>query len=126
MTTQTITALMVAPGMHPCVIELHKNIDFLSRAVSIGINAACPTTLLKLTDTVGILYNNDAHSYAAPCNRMVGPKVIAGVFYVVSIRHNRLASLSPTDIETYKAKFWKPEDFTDDEAIDAWLACLEF
>ena len=126
MTTQTITALMVAPGMHPCVIELHKDIDFLSRAVSIGTDAACPTTLLKLTDTVGILYNNEAHSYAAPCNRTVGTKIIAGVFYVIGIRHSRLASLSPVDIENYKTRFWEPEDFTDDEAIDAWLACLEF
>lgn len=126
MTTQTITALMVAPGMYPCVIELHKDIDFLSRAVSIGTDAACPTTLLKFTDTVGILYNNEAHSYAAPCNRTVGTKIIAGVFYVVGIHHNKLASLSPTDIENYKARFWEPESFTDDEAIDAWLACLEF
>ena len=125
MTKETLTVLMVSPGMPPCTIELYKNHEFLSKAICIGIDIPCAMSTLPLSASAAIIYNKDAHNYATPCNRRVGNKIIAGTFYIVGVENGSLASLSCTDIALYKAHFWESEEFDDDEVIDAWLNELE-
>ena len=117
MTKETLTSLMVSPGMPPCTIELYKSYEFLSKAICIGIDTSCSASILPLSASAVIIYNKSAHNYAMPCNRRVGNKIIAGNFYIVGVENGSFASLSCTDIALYKARFWRPEEFNDDEAI---------
>jgi len=117
----TITALMIAPNMHPCLIELHKNVDFLRLAVNIGIDAHGSMGVLRLSDTAGILYNEDAPLYDYIGNRRVGKLLIAGVFYVVGIKDGNITSLSKTDAEKYMATFWEPEKHSAFEAMNRYV-----
>ena len=121
MTTETITALMIAPKLQPIVVELYRDTDFLRSAVNLCIDEQCPVSVMQLSDTAGILYNDNISIYNAICNRCVGHKILVGVFYIVGLDHGELASLPGPDIETYKARFWDPEEFTEDEKVDAFL-----
>ena len=126
MTTRTITALMVAPGMHPCVIELYRDVDFLRQAISIGLDFPCPMSFLAVDSNAVVLYNPEGNTRCAKCNRIVEGRVIAGVFYIVGVDGSKLVSLSPDAVSHFKAKFWEPEEFSDAESIDAFLAELNF
>ena len=126
MTKETLTALMVSPGMHPCSIELYKNYEFLSKAICIGLDIPCAMSTLSLSTSAAIIYNKDAHNNAMQCNRRVGNRIIAGTFYIVGVENGSIASLSCADTALYKANFWESEEFDDDEAIDAWLTELEW
>ena len=126
MTTQIITALMVAPGMHPCVVELYLDVEFLRQAIAIGLDFPCPTSFLAVASDAVVLYNPEGNTRCAKCNRIVEGRVIAGVFYIVGTEDGRLVSLSSQAIQKHKEMFWEPEEFTDAESIDAFLAELNF
>ena len=115
---------MVAPGMQPCVIELYADMEFLNRAVSIGIDRVCPASYRQLTGSTAIICNADAAIHSAACNRRIGKRVISGVFYVVGLRDGKLCSLSNAEIREYIDMFREPEEFSLDDSIDAFLDAL--
>lgn len=115
MKKRTITALMVAPGEHPGVTTLCCCRQFLDLAVSIGATDPCDVTFMSLSKRAGILYNREAPLLGLRGNRKVGPCILAGVFYVVGVEKDRLASLPPDLEEYYTELFWEPENHTEDE-----------
>lgn len=119
MTKKTIRALMVAPGMEPCVIELYNNEEYFQKAVSVGLDEVYTMRFLKLNESTGIFYTDDAPIGWARCNRRVGARIIMGVFYIVGIKEGSLCSLTHDDIETYKARFESPEVFDIADEVDA-------
>ena len=125
MTTETITALMVAPNLNPIEVRLYKGRAFLRAAVSVCCDGLCPVSVLSLGHKACILYNNEFQIFTTHCNRRVAEKVIGGVFYIVGLENGKLTSLSQDDVELYKALFWEPDEFSEDEKIDAYLANCE-
>ena len=113
MSKKTITVLMVEPNEHPKATELHTDLDSLQKAVSIGADYQGLIELVNLDDHTVILCNEEGKLIGLPGNRRIGTDIIAGVFYVVGQdEEGNLVSLSPELMETYKARFWKPETWT--------------
>ena len=113
MNKKTITALMVEPNEHPKVVQLQTDLDSLQKAVSIGASYQGLIELLALEKNVCILCNEEGKLIGLPGNRRIGRDVIAGVFYVIgSDRHHNLVSLTNQQLETYKTRFWEPENLS--------------
>ena len=124
MAKKTITALMVAPDMEPCVVKLPNIKGYLQQAVSVGMDEVYPIEILKLNPSIAIFHLRNAPIGWARCNRRIGSQILMGVFYVVAVDDGKLRSLSAEELECYKAMFWEPESFTDEDAIDAFLGRL--
>ena len=113
MSKKTITVLMVEPNEHPKATELHTDLDSLQKAVSIGADYQGLIELVNLDDHTVILCNEEGKLIGLPGNRQIGTDIIAGVFYVAGQdEEGNLVSLSPTLLETYKARFREPETWT--------------
>lgn len=120
MTRETITVLMLAPGMQPVAMELYKDRNFIQRAVSIGAESLCSVGEIPL-DSATVLYGEEAAVYCAPGNRRVGDRCIAGHMYIVGCRDGVLTSLGKEDMDFYRDLFWEPEEVSSWEAIDSFL-----
>jgi len=48
MTKETITALMLAPGLQPMVTEVYRDLNFIQKAVSIGAEDLCSVGKISL------------------------------------------------------------------------------
>ena len=113
MNKKTITALMVEPNEHPKAVQLHTDLDSLQKAVSIGADYQGLIELINLDVNAMLLCNEEGKLIGLPGNRRVGRDVIAGVFYVIgSDKHGNLISLTEQQLETYKARFWEPENLS--------------
>ena len=113
MNQKTITALMVEPNEHPKITQLRTDLDSLQKAVSIGGDYQGLIELVNFDDHTVILCNEEGKLIGLPGNRRIGCDVIAGVFYVIgSDKHGNLISLTEQQLETYKARFWKPENLS--------------
>lgn len=123
MTKETITALMLAPGLQPMVTELYRDLNFIQKAVSIGAEALCSVGEIPL-GRVAVLYGEEAAIYCAPGNRRVGDKCIAGHFYIVDCENGNLASLSKEDIEFYRDLFWEPETIDPFEVVGTYFEAI--
>lgn len=120
MTRETMTALMLAPGMKPVATELYKDRNFIQKAVSIGAESLCSVGEIPLGG-VAVLYGEEAAIYGAPGNRRVGDRCIAGHMYIVGCRDGVLTSLSKEDMDFYRDLFWETEEISSWEAIDSFL-----
>ena len=123
MTKETITALMLAPGLQPMVTELYRDLNFIQKAVSIGAEALCSVGEIPL-GRVTVLYGEEAAIYCAPGNRRVGDKCIAGHFYIVGCEDGVLTPLSKEDIEFYRDIFWEPEEIDGSDAVDSYFEAI--
>ena len=123
MTKETITALMLAPGLQPMVTELYRDLNFIQKAVSIGAEALCSVGEIPL-GRVAVLYGEEAAIYCAPGNRRVGDKCIAGHFYIVGCEDGVLTSLGKEDIEFYRDIFWEPEEIDGSDAVDSYFEAI--
>ena len=113
MNKKTITVLMVEPNEHPKVVQLQTDLDSLQKAVSIGADYQGLIELIPLAKGISLLCNEEGKLIGLPGNRRIGSDVIAGVFYVIgSDYHHNLVSLTDQQLETYKARFWEPEDLS--------------
>lgn len=122
MEKETITALMVAPNMNPCVIELYNDAAFLRAAVSIGLmETADELNIFPLDAQTGVLCCKYAALWGGKVNRKVGKRMVAGVFFVVGIQNGTLVSLPASRLETYRTRLWSPLQATaEDELDDLW------
>ena len=118
-----VTALMVKPGEHPCPTQLCDNRDYLDRAVSADMEVVCSAAVMRLTDGIAIIYNDEALMMGT-ANRRVGERIFSGVFYVVGLADGRLVSLTDAQIAQYMVRFWETEIYTTDEVVDAWIDSL--
>ena len=120
MKEKTITALMVAPNMKPCLIVLENNLDFLQKAVSIGAPYQGLIEVHTLEPSVFMICNDEGKLLGLPGNRRLGVDIIAGIFYIVSEdQDGNFASLSPHLAEKYAGIFQYPEEISDAEVLDA-------
>jgi len=122
MVQESIQAIMVWPGEHPCVTELLNDRKFLDFAVGLGSAYTGDAVLIRLSDTAGILYNDLAFLSDLKGNRKIGNKLLAGVFYVIGIKDGKLCSLPFAELEAYFERFWEPEHFTKAEVEEACFA----
>lgn len=122
MAKEPITALMVAPNMKPCIVQLYNEADFLRSAVSLGLmETADVLNVYPLDGQTGILCCKYAALWGGKVNRKIGKRMFAGVFFVVGIHNGTLVSLPPSTLETYRAKLWTPlQPTTEDEFDDLW------
>ena len=120
MKKKTISALMVAPGEHPCEVVLCCCKDFLDLAVSFGAGQGCKVSFKQLSEHAGILYNQEASCWDLRGNRKIGSYIFAGVFYIVGVEQGKLASLSDDLMERYMVTFWEPETYTGREVHHAF------
>lgn len=125
MTKETITALMVAPGMNPCEIQLHADADFLKHAVSLGlIETADEVNAYPLDDEAAILCCKYAAVWGGKVNRRIGKRIFAGVLFIAAIKDRKLASLSPAALETYRQKLWTPLPDEAENDMDSLFAAV--
>lgn len=126
MAKETITVLMVAPNMKPCVIELYNDATFLRAAVSLGLTeTADELNVFPLDVQTGILCCKYAALWGGKLNRKVGKWMFAGVFFVVGVQGGTLTSLSPAALEIYKARFQHPLQPDAEDDTDALLAAID-
>lgn len=124
MVQESIQAIMVWPGEHPCITELLNDRKFLDFAVGLGSAYSGDAVLIRLSDTAGILYNDLAFLSDLKGNHKIGSRLLAGVFYVVGIKDGKLSSLPFAELEAYFERFWEPEHFTKAEVEEACFADL--
>ena len=120
MKRKTISALMVAPGEHPCEVVLSCCRDFLDLAVSFGAGQVCNVSFKQLSERAGILFNQEACWWDLRGNRKIGSYIFAGVFYIVGVDQGNLASLSNDLMERYMVTLWEPETYTKQEVSRAF------
>ena len=123
MKEKSITALMVAPNMKPCLIVLENNLDFLQKAVSIGAPYQGLIEVHTLENKVCMICNEDAKLVGLPGNRRMGRDIVAGIFYIVSEDdEGNFASLPKNMAQKYAAIFQYPEEITEAEVLDTILS----
>jgi len=111
-----IKVLMVEPGKNPTETVLENNLSALQRAVSIGASHKGLIEVVYLDSEVLILCNEEAKLIGLEGNRRVNGEIIAGVFYVVGgSSDGEFVSLTDKQFERYKARFWEPESYTQEE-----------
>lgn len=126
MTKETITALMVAPNMEPCIIQLYNEAKFLKAAVSLGlIETADALNVFPLDAQTGVLCCKYAALWGGCINRKIGKRVFAGTFFVVGIMGDKLVSLPPAALESYRSKFWTPLKPTSEDDINGMMAAID-
>lgn len=112
MKEKIITVLKVEPGKHPEVTTLKNDLKHLQQAVSIGADYIGLVEIIAITDTACLLCNEEGKLIGLTPNRCVGVDILCGVFYITGQdAEGNLASLSDTEIEPYKQRFWLPELF---------------
>lgn len=126
MIKETMNALLVAPGMNPCEISLYRGSGFLKAAVSIGLEeVADELNFWPLSEQAGILYYRYAALWNGKINRKVDEHMFAGTFYITGVKHGRLVSLPPADMERYRRRFWEPLALTPETELDYIMAKLD-
>lgn len=126
MERKMVNALMVAPRMPPCKIQLYLDKKFLRSAVSVGLwERTDDLYFFRLEKDVGILYARCAALWNGQINRRINGKIFAGTFYIVGIQDRELVSLPPDAIAKYREKLWKPLHLTDKEDVDCLLAHID-
>lgn len=117
MKQKKIKVLMVEPGNHPTVTELGNTLDSLQEAVSLGASyIGLIEIFLFDKDNIVILCNEEGKLNGLVGNRRINGDIIAGVFYICAEdEQGNLTSLSPEDMERYKAMFWNPEYYTEND-----------
>ena len=113
MKQKEITVLMVEPNKHPTITTIKNDLDSLQKAVSIGAPSQGLIEIFAIDDDALILCNEEGKLLGLEGNRRIGRDIIAGVFYVVGEDgHGNLTSLSEDNLQTYQARFWEPEHYT--------------
>lgn len=108
-----IKVLMVEPGKYPREVTIGNDLDSLQKAVSIGCDYQGLIEIVGLENGVCILCNEEAKLIGLEGNRRLGTDIITGVFYVVGENgRGDLISLTDKQMEKYRKRFWKPEQFT--------------
>ena len=126
MAKETITALMVAPSIEPIDVQLYLDVQFLKRAVSIGLEE--PTeeiNIWSIDDRAAILYTRYAALLNGKVNRAIHDRTLMGTFFVVGVQNGKLTSLAPSSLEKYRAEFWQPRQTSPTDDLDAVLASLD-
>lgn len=121
MAGESIQAIMLWPGEHPCMTNLLDDPIFLDFAVGLGSEFCGEAAVLRLSDTAAIIYNRDALLWSLRGNRRIGSKLLAGVVYVVGIEEGRLTNLSFQEMEYYFERLWEPESYSEEEVKEAYL-----
>lgn len=126
MEKETVTALMVAPRMHPCEIQLYLDKNFLRSAVSLGLwEISDELYLYRMEENIAILYVRYAALWNGQVNRRIRGRIFAGTFYIVGVKNRELVSLPPAAMEKYREKLWKPLHLTDREDMDCLVAHID-
>ena len=108
-----ITVLMIAPGEHPAITTLRKDLDALQKAVSIGADYQGLIEIIGIDDGVCLLCNEEGKLIGLEGNRRIGRDIIAGVFYSVGEDGlGNLTSLPEPLMQAYMERFWEPEQYT--------------
>ena len=120
MKEKTITALMVAPNMKPCLIVLENNLDFLQKAVSIGAPYQGLIEVHTLEPGVCMICNEEGKLIGLPGNRRIGNDIIAGIFYIVGEDNCGNFSSLPKDITVKYIKiFQHPENISEEDVLNS-------
>ena len=107
---QEIRVLMVEPNEHPKEFLLKNTLPAMQEAVGGLID------IVDLNDDACILLNDEGKLTGLEGNRRVGNDVIVGNFYVCgSSEDGQLVSLSDAEMESYKERFWEPEEISQEE-----------
>lgn len=126
MKQKKIKVLMIEPMKHPTEVELDNDLECLQKAVSIGTNYVGLIEIIPIDEGIVILCNEEGKLNGLEGNRRINGDIIAGVFYIsAEDEHGNLASLSHEDMERYKARFWNPEYYTDDDVQNALYYTIE-
>lgn len=104
-----VTALMVPPDRHPSIVYLIDNGVFLNLVVSVDTDYHLTATALRIEDGIIALHSEEGMLMITPPNRQIGPKVIAGTFYVVGHHNGKLRSLTDAEIVKFTSRFWDTE-----------------
>lgn len=110
--TPMLTALLVAPGETPKVVELPNTLSALQTAVDGHIQAVSP-----FADPVVLICGEESKIHHQPLNRALYDRegdlvdIIAGPFLMTGLDEEEFASLSPALMEKYCKHFEKPERF---------------
>ena len=108
---QEIRVLMVEPHEHPKEFLLKNTLQAMQEAVGGLID------IVGLNDDACILLNDEGKLTGLEGNRRVGNDVIVGNFYVCgSSEDGQLVSLSDAEMESYKERFWEPEEIPQEES----------
>ena len=116
-----VTALIVPPNQHPQITQLCDDRIFLDLSVSRGTDFMCSAIATSLEKGIAIIYAQESALLCLPGNRRVGNRIIAGTFYVVSVKDSILRSLSDAEIIKYTSQFWESEIFADNEVFDSYF-----
>ena len=120
MKQKKIKVLMVEPGSHPTEVELDNDLHNLQKAVSIGTNYIGLIEIIPIDKKTVILCNEEGKLNGLEGNRRINGDIIAGTFYICGEdEEGNLTSLSEDDIQKYKARFWNPEYYTEEEVEEA-------
>ena len=126
MKEKTITALMVAPNMKPCLIVLENNLDFLQKAVSIGAPYQGLIEVHTLEPGVCMICNEEGKLIGLSGNRRIGNDIITGIFYIVGEDNCGNFTSLPKDIAAkYMERFKYPEIITEEEVLNALFTGFE-
>ena len=117
-----IRTVMVEPRKEPCIKWLDLSITAFNEAVSKGCGFPCHAKAKKLSKGIYILYAEEGTTLMSAANRKIGKYIIFGVFHIINVKNGLIKSLSEEQVETYIARFKKPDEFTEDEVLHY---CLE-
>ena len=116
-----VTALIVQPGQHPQITQLCDDRTFLDLSVSRGTGFMCSAVAISLEKGIAIIYAQEGALLCLPGNRRVGNRIVAGTFYVVGVKDDKLRSLTDAEITKYALQFWEPEIISEDEILGSYL-----
>lgn len=116
-----VTALIVPQNQHPQITQLCDDRAFLDLSVSRGTDFMCSAIATSLEKGIAIIYAQEGVLLCLPGNRRVGNRIVAGTFYVVGVKDDKLRSLTDAEITKYTLQFWEPEIISEDEILGSYL-----
>ena len=98
---EKIKCLVIEPGKKPTVQVIDNTLEAKQEIVG-GLIQYIP-----LSDSAGMICNDEGKLMGLPANRILGNDVIAGTFFVVGIEwdNENFISLSDEDINKYTKEF---------------------
>ncbi len=126
MKERKIKALMVAPHDIPKAVVMPVSLEAFRTAVNIGAREEGDVRARKVDKNIYALYHRFGCFAGLQGNRVVGDRIISGVFYIVGAdRHHYPRSLTSKELEWYMMMFWDMPDFDDLDVIRAQVRSFE-
>jgi len=112
--TKHIEVLIVEPNKNPKQAIIENEYEMFRSIVGGHVER------VSLTDGVELLFNDEAKEMGLAENRKNGKEMIAGTFIIAGVnRKDNNISLTDSQIEEYKKRFWNPEEHSEEELEDA-------